>query len=183
MVRRAFLSSAAGLLLATSLAHAQTLSGEALISALRRGGYVIVMRHASSPREAPDQQTANADNVNRERQLDEAGRSSAKAMGTALKRLNIPIGQVFTSPTYRAVETVRLLGLQTPQKVAELGDGGQSMHGVTEAQSEWLQERVKKPQTRTNLLIVTHAPNMTRAFPRWTAGLADGESLIFGADG
>lgn len=50
---------------------AQTLSGQALVAALREGGYVIVMRHASSPREEPDERTANADNVNRERQLDD----------------------------------------------------------------------------------------------------------------
>jgi hypothetical protein len=33
-------------------ADAQNLSGEALIKALRQGGYAIVMRHASSPRQA-----------------------------------------------------------------------------------------------------------------------------------
>ena len=60
---------------------AQMLSGEALITALQGGGYVIVMRHASSPRQAPDVETANPDNVNRERQLDEPGRRDAIAMG------------------------------------------------------------------------------------------------------
>ena len=47
------------LALISGTASAQTLSGEALVKALRQGGYVIVMRHASSPREAPDKQTAN----------------------------------------------------------------------------------------------------------------------------
>src|SRR5665213_3607121 len=74
MVRLTLLASAAGLLV-IGTAHAQALAGEALVKALRQGGYVIVMRHASSPREVPDQKIANADNVNRERQLDEAGRT------------------------------------------------------------------------------------------------------------
>jgi hypothetical protein len=43
---------------------------------LRQGGYVIAMRHASSLREASDKKAANPDNVNLERQLDEAGRAS-----------------------------------------------------------------------------------------------------------
>jgi phosphohistidine phosphatase SixA len=141
------------------------------------------MRHASSPRDAPDQQSADADNVNRERQLDEAGQASAIAMGNALRKLKIPIGEVFTSPTYRARETVRLLQLPAPQAIAELGDGGKSMQGVTEAQSAWLRKKVSQLPTATNTLIVTHAPNMTRAFPQWTSGLADGEALIFGSDG
>ena len=183
IARLAFQSSAATLLLVTPAAHAQTLSGEQLVKALRQGGQVIVMRHASSPRDTPNQQSANADNVNRERQLDEAGRASAIAMGKALRKLKIPIGEVFTSPTYRARETVRLLQLPAPQTIAELGDGGKSMQGVTEAQSGWLRQKVSQLPTGTNTLIVTHAPNMTRAFPQWTSGLADGEALMFGSDG
>src|SRR5262245_52604169 len=110
--------------LASSLLHglaaAQVLTGEPLVKALRQGGYVIVMRHASSPRQVPDKQTANADNMNLERQLDEAGRASAIAMGNALRDLKIPIGTVLTSPTYRALETVRLAKLPNPNSVPEL---------------------------------------------------------------
>jgi len=73
-------------------------SGEALIKALRQGGYVIVMRHASSPREVPNTQTANPDNVKLERQLDEAGRAGSVAMGRALRDLKIPVGEVLTQP-------------------------------------------------------------------------------------
>ena len=150
---------------------------------LRQGGYVIVMRHASSPLAVPDQQTANADNVNLERQLDEGGRASAMAMGKALRELKIPIGDVFTSPTYRALETVRFAQLGRPQPYAELGDGGQSMQGGTEAQAAWLQKKVTQFPTGANTIVVTHLPNITRAFPQLASGLADGEALVFGSDG
>jgi hypothetical protein len=30
---------------------------------------------------------------------------------------------------------------------------------------------------------VTHFPNLTAAFPQMAAGVADGESLVFGPDG
>src|ERR1700722_6040050 len=95
------LSSLVGMMLLLIPARVQTLTGEALVKALRQGGYIIAMRHASSPRETPGKQAANADNVNLERQLDEAGRASAAAMGKALRDLKIPIGDVFASPTYR----------------------------------------------------------------------------------
>jgi hypothetical protein len=78
------LSAAAGTMLPTGTAQAQSLHGEALVKALRQGGCVIVMRHASSPRDAPGKPTANPDNVNLERQLDEAGRATAIAIGKAL---------------------------------------------------------------------------------------------------
>ncbi len=176
-------SLACAVLLITGTAHGQTLSGEPLLKALQHGGCVIAMRHASSPREAPDPQTANPDNVNRERQLDEGGRASAIAMGQAMRRLMIPIGEVFSSPTYRALETVRLAQLPDPRPVPELGDGGQSMQGVSEAQAAWLKKKITELPARTNTIIVTHFPNMSRAFPQWSKGLTDGEALIFGSDG
>ena len=73
-------SMVAAVLWFAGTAHAQDLRGEALVKALQKGGYVLVIRHASSPREVPDKQTANADNNKPERQLDEAGRKSAVAM-------------------------------------------------------------------------------------------------------
>jgi phosphohistidine phosphatase SixA len=162
---------------------AQSLSNEMRVKALQKGGCVIVMRHASSPRTVPNQETANADNVNHERQLDEAGRTSAIAMGEALHHLKIPVGEVFASPTYRALETVRLAQFPAPRVVAELGDGGQSMQATTDAQSSWLQKKVSHFPKGTNTVLVTQFPNMSRAFPQWTSGLADGEALVFGSDG
>lgn len=170
------------LLFATGV-HAQALSGEALVNALRQGGYVIAMRHASSPRETPDAKTANSDNVNRERQLDETGRATAIAMGRALRELKIPIGEVLSSPTYRALETIRLAQLPAPRTVPELGENGQSMKDANDAQSAWLRKAVTQFPKGTNTLLVTHFPNMSRAFPQWTSGLADGEALVFGPDG
>jgi phosphohistidine phosphatase SixA len=174
---------ATSILLLSGAVHAQTLSGEALVQALRHGGYVIVMRHASSPREVPDKQTANPDNTKPERQLDETGRTTAAAMGKALRELKIPIGEVFTSPTYRALETVRLAQFPNPKPSPELGDNGQSMAGGTEAQAAWLQKIVTQFPSGTNTLVVTHFPNLTRAFPQQAIGVEDGEALIFGPDG
>lgn len=167
----------------TAAAAAQNLSNEMLVKALQKGGCVIVTRHASSPRTPPNQETAEADNVNHERQLDEAGRASAIAMGQALRELKIPIGEVSSSPTYRALETVRLAQFPAPHVVAELGDGGQSMQATTDAQSAWLKKKVTELPQGTNTILVTHFPNMSRAFPQWTSGLADGEALVFGSDG
>ena len=161
----------------------QTPSPEELIARLQQGGYVLVMRHASSPREAPTKERANPDNLKLERQLDEPGRRGASAMGDAFRRLQIPIGAVFTSPAYRATETVRLARLDAPTAVSELGDGGQSMQGASEAQGAWLRARVTEAPRAGNTVLVTHQPNLSRAFPDWGATVADGESVILRPDG
>ena len=163
-------------------ADAQMLSRVALVKSLQSGGHVIVMRHASSPGEVP--QKPNPDNVPPERQLDETGRMTAAAMGEALRQLKIPIGEVLTSPTYRARETARLARLPNPRVVAELGEGPQSMQGAVErAQTEWLQKKVMALPRGTNTLLVTHVPNVTAAFPGEVPAVLQGEALVFGADG
>lgn len=169
--------------LAAAAASGQSLSGKALVKALRKGGYIIAMRHTSSPQNPPDAQTANPDNVQRERQLDEEGRATATAMGKALRELKIPIGDVLASPTYRALETVRYAQFGAPRTYAELGDNGRSMQGGTAAQAAWLEKQATQFPKGTNTILVTHLPNLTGAFPQWAAGMADGEALILGPDG
>jgi phosphohistidine phosphatase SixA len=161
-------------------ARAQTLSGQDLVRALQRGGYVIVMRHASAPLAPPSAAEADAGNPGRERQLDAAGRQSAQAMGAAIRRLRIPIDDVWSSPTYRARETVRLAGLPAPKTASELGDNGASMQALAQDQPAWLRAKASQPPRRgTDSLIVTHAPNISAAFGREGANLSDGEALVF----
>lgn len=168
---------------AVTALHAQTIEGPELVKALRHGGYVIVMRHASSPREKPDVYSANPDNLNAERQLDEQGKISAEAFGKALRRLKIPIGEVFTSPTYRAIETARLARLNSPRPEAELGENGPNMQAATAAQAAWLRKEVTQFPPGANAILITHLPNIAAAFPQVTPAPADGEALVFGPDG
>jgi phosphohistidine phosphatase SixA len=165
------------LVILAALSQAPQSAATDLVASLRSGGYVIVMRHASSPRETPDKATANPDNTKLERQLDEAGRSSAIAMGKAIRELKIPVGEVFSSPTYRAMETVRLAQFPNPHPQPELGDGGQSMQAANDAQTAWLKDRASHAAPGTNVVIVTHMPNLSRAFPEWGA-VADGEAIV-----
>jgi len=166
--------------------RAQQLQGKALVKALQHGGYVILMRHASSPLEKPDKQLADPENANVERQLDERGRNSATAFGKALRDLKIPIGEVLSSPTYRALETARYAQLPDPRKVPELGDNPQplqdaslSMRASSMRQVVWLQRQAARFPKGSNTILITHLPNITAAFPS-AAGLSDGEALIFG---
>jgi phosphohistidine phosphatase SixA len=110
------------------------------------------------------------------------GRTTAAAMGKALRRLGVPIGEVLSSPTYRALETVRLLEVTRPTLAEELGDNGQSMQAVAEAQAAWLRKQVTLFPRATNTLLVTHMPNIARAFPA-AGAVDDGETLVFGPDG
>jgi phosphohistidine phosphatase SixA len=169
---------------AVAPAWAETAAKAPLIDALREGGYVLLMRHASSPTARPGKAMADRENTTLERQLDKNGRNTARAMGAAMRALHLPIREILSSPTYRALETVRLAGLQQPRTAPELGDGGQSMQPLQPSPAAWLRNLVAKvPAPGTDTLIVTHAPNIIGAFGANLADVADGEILIFRPDG
>ncbi len=171
-------------LAAAGSAGAGPLAGAVLVRALQRGGYVLVMRHASSPPAPPGAGDADPGNRRRERQLDAKGRRDAEAMGAAIRALRIPVGVVWSSPTYRALQTARLAGLPTPRVAAELGDRGKSMQAATERQAAWLRAAAAaRPRARTDTIIVTQYPNIQAAFGRAADGMGDGEALVFRPDG
>jgi hypothetical protein len=161
------------------VASAQTPAEAALAAALSHGGYVIVMRHAHAPKKPPTAAEADRSNDGLERQLDAVGRASAKAMGDAMRTLHLPVGAVWSSPTYRARETVRLARLRAPRIAAELGDNGRSMQGTSDDQAAWLRAHANEtPRRGTDTIIVTQFPNISGAFGDAAAGMQDGEALV-----
>jgi phosphohistidine phosphatase SixA len=172
------------LMLTVAVAHGDgSLSKTDLVAALQRGGYVILMRHASAPGTAPDAAHANADNTKLERQLDQQGQASARAMGDAFRRWKIPIGEVLSSPTYRALETVKLAQLGAPRIFPELGEPEQGMSADKRTRTAWLKAKTaERPVAGTNTLIVTHYPNIAESFSQEAHGLAEGEALILRPD-
>ena len=163
-------------------AGAQMVSGPALMNALSRGGYVLVMRHASSPAMPPAKEAADPGNVKFERQLDQTGKDTARAMGEAIKTLHIPLGEVLASPAFRVEQTVKLAALGNPKIAPELGEGAAGMQGDTEAaRATWLKAKVTEaPRAGTNMVLVTHTGNITGAF---AVNAAEGEVLVFHPDG
>ena len=154
------------------------------ISDLRQGGYVVVVRHAHAPGAPPAAGEAATGNTMGERQLDEVGRRTAESMGAAIKAKGVPVGEVFTSPAFRAMQTVRFAGLAGAVARPELGDGGASMALAASgaAGDAWLQTKSREvPAPGTNTFIVTHGPNIGRAFEG--ADAADGEAIVFRPDG
>lgn len=172
----------AGLLLTPLVAAAQA----RLVPQLKSGGYVIVMRHAHSPNATPAPAAADPANRTAERQLDPEGKRQAEAIGRGLKAAGVPIGPVYSSPTFRALQTVRLMGLEPSQTRPELGDGGASMAAAASGASgtAWLKAKAAEaPPKGTNTVIVTHGPNITLAFGQGLKDLGDAEAAVFKPDG
>ena len=78
----------------------------ALVERLRRGGYVVALRHAAT--DSALDMTGDLRDCSRQRNLNAYGRRQARAIGRAFRRLEIPVGRVLASPFCRTRDTARL---------------------------------------------------------------------------
>ncbi len=93
--------------LASTGVQAQLGDQDRLIEALQQGGNVVYMRHADTTGEPLDR-TFDLTNRELQRNLSEAGRVQAVAIGAAIERLELKVGHVATSPVFRARDSAEL---------------------------------------------------------------------------
>jgi phosphohistidine phosphatase SixA len=155
------------------------------ISALRNGGHVIVIRHGATHTDQADTDPLHLENVDKQRQLNDEGRTLARSIGEAMHKLKIPVGQVYTSMFNRAVETGKLLGFGEIEPSADFTEGGLV---VTPIENNRRAQALRKltatlPPAGTNVAIVTHKPNILDAFGKDWFEVKEGEASIFKPDG
>lgn len=78
----------------------------AAVEALRDSGHILVLRHAATDTGAD--MTDDLSDCSRQRNLSVAGREQARAIGRAVLRSSIPVGEVLASPFCRTLDTARL---------------------------------------------------------------------------
>jgi len=170
-------------LVAVLLVAACTLAGAddgAAWAALRRDGAVALVRHGEAPGigEPPGWKL---DDCTTQRNLDDAGRAQARALGARLKAERIPVRRVLASPWCRTLETATLLGAGAVQieptfanafilrdRREALRDGGRAVIAA------WRGPGV--------LLVVTHGENI-HALTGRTPATAEVVVVAAGGDG
>lgn len=132
-----------------------------LLAQLRKGGYVLYMRHGNTNNDIPDQPQLDLSDCSTQRPLNAQGRAVAKQVGEAIRRARIPVGEVHASPLCRTRET------------AQLAFGAKVKTNPLLMYTAYLTAAQKAPilaHTRallsatvakgTNRVLVAHAPNM-----------------------
>ena len=87
---------------------ATPMSGQQLLSELRKGGYVIYFRHTSTDFSRDDARSKSDEDCDNQRPLTDKGREEARQIGAAFRELKIPIEKVLASPRCRTMETAML---------------------------------------------------------------------------
>ena len=102
-----------------------------------------------------------------------------------MRKLKIPVGEVHTSMFNRAVETGKLLGFGEVKPSIDFAEGGLV---VTSIENNRRAQALRKlaatqPPPGTNVIVVTHRPNILDAFGKDWFEVKEGEASIFKPDG
>lgn len=152
-----------------------------IAQALRAGGLVIVLRHGATFPDQADTDPLHPDNVGAQRNLNDKGIAAAKAFGEAFRQIGVPVGKVYTSQFNRAYETAVLAGFKNIDKTADLTEGGLV---VSPNENNRRAAAFKKllgiaPDAGTNIVLVTHKPNILDALGKDWFEVKEGEASIF----
>jgi phosphohistidine phosphatase SixA len=161
------------------------ITGEALLRALRGGGYVIFFRHFQTDHtkwhEDPIKPLHGKMTVadfkstgDQQRHLTDYGRKRARDVGAMMRQLQIPIGKVQSSPYIRVMDSARLLAGREPDETPyELVYRGGDLTNEIMCRN-LLPYLGTKPAPGTNTLVVAHRTQMDDI-----RFITEGEAFVF----
>lgn len=148
---------------------------EALWSALKSGGFVILLRHAVTEPGIGDPPGFRLGDCSTQRNLSAQGRKDAQRIGAAFRERGIPVQEVQSSRWCRCMDTARLaFGRASPAPhLDSMFNDAENMR--TAKARATFQSIAAKLTSTSNLVLVTHAQNIAAL-----AGIspASGEMLV-----
>ncbi len=177
MIRRDFLAGA----LAAALAPRAFAADPPNWERLRKGGFVLLMRHASTVSAGVDPRGYKLTDCATQLALSDEGRAEAIRIGEALKEQRIPIGKVYTSPFCRCRDTA-MLTFGTAEDWAPLG----TTFYEPDKEADYTQrvkQRIGSYSTKDmggNIAMITHNTNIAALTK---LSIAHGEIVVVRPDG
>jgi phosphohistidine phosphatase SixA/plastocyanin len=170
------------------IAHLEVLGSvdlNRLVMGMKRGGYVIVLRHGATNGNQADTDPLHRDNIAAQRLLSSQGREVATRVGDSFRKLGIPLGKVYSSEFNRATETAKLVSGKSVTTTPDLTEGGLVVSPAENARRAKALTGMASttPDEGVNTLIVTHKPNILDAFGEDWFDSKEGEASVFKPDG
>lgn len=163
------------------LAHVQAAnptSEEALWNDLRKGGYVLLIRHADA-RGTFDPPGFQLGVCSTQRNLSEEGRAQSRRLGELIRSKNVPVDQVFSSEWCRCIDTATLaFGADRVQAWPAISSprGGDEKQKLANLAA--VRQRISRASLKTNMVLVTHMFNIQDITG---GGAAQGEIVVLRA--
>lgn len=94
---------------AASAEFVEKLASPELLSQLRKGGYVLYIRHGITDNSRPDRvPSVDLNDCSTQRLLSDEGRALMKQVGKSIRDARLPLGEILVSPMCRTKESAQL---------------------------------------------------------------------------
>ena len=138
-----------------------------ILAQLKKGGYVIYLRHHATRRDQEDTDKKNLKNCKTQRNLSDAGRKGSEDIGKAFLKLGIKVSSVVSSPYCRCIDTAKLAFKET-----SINEDLHFSIGVDKKERERRAKALRMlldipPTKGTNSIIVSHTANLKEAKNIW----------------
>lgn len=155
-------------------ARGQQPKGARGVEAARRGGVSIVCRHGITDSVDENEMTLRYDDPATQRRLNAEGERQAEAIGTAVRRLRIPVAEVVSSPMQRARRTAELAfgDARLDSTWHTRGDN----YGGPKRQRR--AEMLGRPVENGARVIVSHIGTIYSVLPSITGQLEEGDCVV-----
>jgi len=166
---------------ATAAVAATAQSPTDLLPELKKGGYVLFIRHPRTNPDQADTDPLHLDNIKAQRELSDDGRKQAKALGESFRALGIPVEKVISSKFQRAQEAARLLAVGEVTTSIDVSEGGLVVStNENQRRAKALRQVLStQPAKGKNLVVVSHKPNLQDAAGKEFGDLDEGETVVF----
>jgi phosphohistidine phosphatase SixA len=150
---------------------------ESLVEAMREGGFVIYIRHASTDFSTVDEEPVDLADCTAQRTLSEVGRLESRRIGESIVDLDIPVGVVLSSEMCRAWETAELAFGEVELTSDLTVFATASSEAEEDERTDVLRALLATPpEAGTNTFVVGHLVNITVAA---NVTMEEGEAAIF----
>lgn len=133
-----------------------------LFKEIRKGGFILYMRHGNTDNSRPDRVPGvDLNDCATQRPLSDEGRKLMKQVGKAIRETKIPLGQILVSPMCRTRESAQLAIGDKFQLVEPLMYSANMTSDEKKPRIEALRKLLLAPVAKgTNTLMIAHAPNL-----------------------
>lgn len=150
------------------LLRAEELSTDDMVELLKKGGYVLYLRHGATDHAAKDRDLTDLRECANQRNLSQQGKQESRTLGLALRKLGIEIGDVRSSPFCRCVDTALYAFDRVTIDPQLRSSGSKDQAGNLEPLLRSLSELLsRRPAAGTNTVLVGHTANLLDVAQIW----------------
>jgi phosphohistidine phosphatase SixA len=144
----------------------EKLATKSLLNEVRKGGFVLYMRHGNTDNTKPDRvPSVDLNDCSTQRPLNDVGRKVAAFVGEAIRKAKVPIAEILVSPMCRARETGKLAFGDLPKVENNL----MYTSNLTTTEKKPIIETTRRLLSTpvapgSNRVVLAHAPNLFDLF-------------------